>query len=106
MSSALVWGVLALRYLSSSYDMRILPAKRGGRDSPNYRWEGVLKRSWLEKMCSTIPAVLVLCIDSWRWRSAWVRERHDPLYVGILLIHGTDPLSLILPPRVFNIFQY
>lgn len=39
------------RYLSSSYDMRILPAKRGGRDSPNYRWEGVLKRSWLEKMC-------------------------------------------------------
>ena len=25
--------------------------------------EGVVKRSWLEKMCNTIPAVLLLCID-------------------------------------------
>ena len=26
--------------------MRILPAKRGGRDSPGYRVEGILKRRW------------------------------------------------------------
>ena len=49
--------------MSSSYDMRILPAKRGARDGSSYHLEGVLKRNWLEKMCGTIPAVLVLCID-------------------------------------------
>ena len=51
--------------------MRILPAKRGARDNANYRIEGILKRSWLEKMCGTIPAVLVLCID-------WSEELSQP----------------------------
>ena len=73
MSRCIVWclQVFLLRYLSSSYDMRILPAKRGARDNANYRIEGILKRSWLEKMCGTIPAVLVLCID-------WSEELSQP----------------------------
>ncbi|CAJ1375667.1 unnamed protein product [Effrenium voratum] len=56
-------GARRTKYLSSSYDMRILPAKRGAKDGPNYKVEGILKRRWLEKVCNTIPAVLVLCID-------------------------------------------
>jgi len=56
-------GHRRLRYLSFSYDMRIPPCKRGGKDAPGYRVGGILKQRWLEKVCNTIPAVLVVCFD-------------------------------------------
>lgn len=56
-------GHRRLRYESFSYDMRVPPCKRGGKDSSGYKVQGVLKLQWLQKVCSTIPAVLVVCFD-------------------------------------------
>jgi len=49
--------------MSFSYDMRIPPCKRGGKETPGYRVGGILKRRWLEKVCNAVPAVLVVCFD-------------------------------------------
>eukprot|EP00443_Scrippsiella_acuminata_P057371 CAMPEP_0115386812 /NCGR_PEP_ID=MMETSP0271-20121206/8338_1 /TAXON_ID=71861 /ORGANISM="Scrippsiella trochoidea, Strain CCMP3099" /LENGTH=503 /DNA_ID=CAMNT_0002810253 /DNA_START=53 /DNA_END=1562 /DNA_ORIENTATION=+ len=57
------WGNTRVKYLSFSYDMRIPPCKRGGKDAPGYRIGGILKRRWLEKVCNLVPAVLVVCFD-------------------------------------------
>jgi len=52
-----------MRYLSFDYDYQIPPCKRGGKDSPSYIPEGILKRRWLRKVCDELPAVVVVCFD-------------------------------------------
>lgn len=56
-------GQRRVRYLSLGYTVEFPPCKRGAKDSPGYRVEGLVKRSWLEKVCNQVPAVLVVCLD-------------------------------------------
>jgi len=62
-SSITACGQKRVKCLSFSYDMRIPPSKRGGKDVPGYEVCGLVKKRWLEKICNEVPSTLVVCFD-------------------------------------------
>jgi len=63
---ALLTGAKRCKFMSVDYDFEIPPKKT--RLSPKPPPIGILKRTWLSKICSKCPAVCVVCFDSNEWR--------------------------------------
>lgn len=64
--------------------------------------EGVLKRKWLEKMCGSVPAVLVLCID---WSEDLSQPQQDETNVRVFRNIFVCLFSLILTALMVDLLS-
>eukprot|EP00397_Hematodinium_sp_SG-2012_P006449 GEMP01006479.1.p1 GENE.GEMP01006479.1~~GEMP01006479.1.p1 ORF type:complete len:1011 (+),score=224.79 GEMP01006479.1:175-3207(+) len=63
---ALQSGSKRCKFISADYDFEVVPKKpKSGKPQDPL---GVLKRSWLTKMCHKTPAVCVACFDWTQWK--------------------------------------